>query len=360
MSSFNEIERILSENLNLNKPRVNCIRLLILALIQARTANLKLLSLHFLNASKASSSYRRIQRFLKELVIDYKEVARLNYRLFNLDKVTITLDRTNWKWGKKNINIFMLGATHRGIAIPLFWQLLDKRGNSNFSERKSLVSQFLATFGKDKIVHLLADREFVGNDWFKWLDDNDIKFCIRIKRNFKVPNHYGQLVQVHELFRHLSPNETFRNARIITLGNCRVRLFARKTKDNDYLIIATNDLALADAVTIYAKRWEIETLFSCFKGRGFRLEETHLTDTEKMSKLLVVVSLAFCWAYRVGEWQNQKKPIKLKNHRRKTNSLFRVGLDQLGIALKQFILTKKTTLFHFFVTLFVSNSLRLL
>ncbi|MCP4393937.1 MAG: hypothetical protein GY804_06675 [Alphaproteobacteria bacterium] len=77
MPSFNEIEIILSDNLNLNKPRVNCIRLLILALIQARTANLKLLSLHFLNASKASSSYRRIQRFLKELDIDYKEVAQL-------------------------------------------------------------------------------------------------------------------------------------------------------------------------------------------------------------------------------------------------------------------------------------------
>lgn len=355
MSSFNEIERILSENLNLNKARINCIRLLILALIQVRSANLKLLSLHFLNASQACSSYRRIQRFLKELVIDYKEVARLNYRLFNLDKVTITLDRTNWKWGKKNINILMLAATYRGIAIPLFWSLLDKRGNSNFSERKSLVSQFLNTFGANKIIHLLADREFVGNDWLKWLDDNSIKFCIRIKRNFKVPNHYGQLVQVHELFRHLSPNETFRNARIITLGNCRVRLFARKTKDNDYVIIATNDLALTDAVAIYAKRWEIETLFSCFKGRGFKLEETHLTDMEKMSKLLVVVSLAFCWAHCVGEWQNQKKPIKLKNHGRKTNSLFRIGLDQLSMALNKLILNKKSTLFHFFVTSFMAN-----
>ncbi|WP_265578869.1 hypothetical protein [Psychrobacter sanguinis] len=42
------------------------------------------------------------------------------YRLFGLGKVTLTIDRTNWKWGKSNLNIFMLGVVYKGIAIPLY------------------------------------------------------------------------------------------------------------------------------------------------------------------------------------------------------------------------------------------------
>ena len=40
------------------------------------------------------------------------------------DKYYLIIDRTNWYWGKKKINIFMLGIAYEGIAIPLFWKLL--------------------------------------------------------------------------------------------------------------------------------------------------------------------------------------------------------------------------------------------
>ncbi|EXW59539.1 hypothetical protein J878_4174 [Acinetobacter baumannii 44467_5] len=51
--------------------------------------------------------------------------------MFSFDQVQLTLDRTNWKWGKRNINILMLAIVYRGIAIPILWTLLNKRGNSD-------------------------------------------------------------------------------------------------------------------------------------------------------------------------------------------------------------------------------------
>ena len=30
----------------------------------------------------------------------------------------LTLDRTHWRWGKKNINILVLAVEYKGIAIP--------------------------------------------------------------------------------------------------------------------------------------------------------------------------------------------------------------------------------------------------
>lgn len=41
------------------------------------------------------------------------------------------MDRTNWKFDEANINILMLGITYKGIAYPLLFSMLDKRGNSN-------------------------------------------------------------------------------------------------------------------------------------------------------------------------------------------------------------------------------------
>lgn len=86
------------------------------------------------------------------------------YRLFGLGKVTLTIDRTNWKWGKSNLNIFMLGVVYKGIAIPLYWQMLDKRGNTNHLERCELIERFIKQFGKDNLEMIVADREFVGEN----------------------------------------------------------------------------------------------------------------------------------------------------------------------------------------------------
>ena len=35
----------------------------------------------------------------------------------------------------------MLGVVHEGVAFPLVWCLLDKRGNSNSDERMTLFNQ---------------------------------------------------------------------------------------------------------------------------------------------------------------------------------------------------------------------------
>ena len=79
----------------------------------------------------------------------------------------------------------------------------------------------------------------------------------------------------------------------------------------------------------YKKRWEIETLFGCLKTRGFNFESTHLTDMERITRLVAVLAIAFSWCHITGEWAQTQKPIKIKKHGRKTKSIFRYGLDIL-------------------------------
>jgi hypothetical protein len=46
-----------------------------------------------------------------------------------------------------DINFLVLGIAYRGIALPVFWSVLGKAGNSNTAERKALMERFLAVFG---------------------------------------------------------------------------------------------------------------------------------------------------------------------------------------------------------------------
>jgi len=81
------------------------------------------------------------------------------------ERLVLTIDRTNWKFGGNDINIFMLGVAYRGVAFPLLFTMPDKRGNSNSAERIAPVERFVRLFGKGCIECLVADREFVGGKW---------------------------------------------------------------------------------------------------------------------------------------------------------------------------------------------------
>jgi hypothetical protein len=42
-----------------------------------------------------------------------------------------------------------------------------------------------------------------------------------------------------------------------------------------------------------------------------------------------VVTIAFCWAYHVGAWLNEIKPIRIKKHQRPAKRIFRYGFDRI-------------------------------
>lgn len=105
-----------------------------------------------------------------------------------------------------------------------------------------------------------------------------------------------------------------------------------KLLDADFLIVVTNENP-GNAIKTYGLRWEIESLFSCLKGRGFNFEDTHITDQERIKKLLALLAIALCWAPKTGEWQHEVNPIKIKKHGRPAVSLFQYDLDYLVYAV---------------------------
>jgi hypothetical protein len=54
--------------------------------------------------------------------------------------------------------------------------------------------------------------------------------------------------------------------------------------------------ALCKAHSIYKERWQIGTAFKAQKTSGFNIEDTHLTDINRINKLFALVMVAFVLA----------------------------------------------------------------
>jgi len=329
MKHISELEQILSSHLGWNKSRLGCLTRMILAMIAVRTVNLVDIACAFGGGNtKALSNYRRLQRFFSGFEIDYAEVASLLFGLFAHDeKVYLSMDRTNWQWGKSPINILMLSLVHKGTAIPLYWSMIPSQGNSNTQARIALVNRFIHHFGNDCLAGLLCDREFIGKDWFAYLRSSRIPFYIRIKCNAVTTNSRGQTADVWTLFLGLKHREERVLRRTRTVYGIKAFLVGVRCDNGEQLIVATHTQDVR-AIAIYRLRWEVETLFGCLKGRGFRFEDTRITDPLRIQKLVAVLAIAFAWAHRVGEWRHaHQRPITVKKHGRLAMSWFRYGLD---------------------------------
>jgi hypothetical protein len=270
-----------------------------------------------------------VQRFFRPYELDYAQIARAVVALMGIPEPwTLSIDRTEWQFGDCVFNLLMLGIVHEGVAFPVVWCLLDKRGNSNTQERIELFNQFLERFGARDIACLTADREFVGKDWFGYLLSEPLTpFRIRIRENHRL-KHGSRTLKVRVVFGHLKPRESMVLRDKRQLWGHWVYIAALRLEDGSLLVVATGR-SPQSAIADYAKRWGIETLFGIFKTRGFCLESTHLTDGERLSKLLALLSLALCWVFLSSEWLHQLKPLHLKKHGRKAKSLFRYGLEYL-------------------------------
>ena len=184
---INELEDNLKDMFGWHKSRIRCLVQIVVGLIAVRSVNLKELACAFTGESELNSHYRRLQRFFAQIRFPRHTLANLLLGLFYSadEKVYLSIDRTNWKWGKTNINLLVLSACYRGVAIPLYWTALNKRGNSNTQERIALITEFIEGFGKARIAGLLGDREFVGDDWFTYLLNQQIPFDLRVKKLYQ-------------------------------------------------------------------------------------------------------------------------------------------------------------------------------
>ena len=141
-------------------------------------------------------------------MISQSEMARLTVRLLKLKPpFVIATRRTEWQLGKSWVNVLMLSIGYKGVAIPLFWLVLEQKGCSDNAERSAVLQQFIDEFGVSGIGFVTADREFASKEWLKFLVGRKISFRLRIKANTTITNKSGKPMRASKLCRTLKTGE---------------------------------------------------------------------------------------------------------------------------------------------------------
>ena len=311
--------------------------MMICALCKVQRIACTKLAAAFDNEAEACSSLRRIQRLIAECVINTDLITKLILKLIPVkEPCFLSMDRTNWKFSDTNINILTLGIIHEGMAFPIVFKMMDKRGNSNTKERMELISRFIRLAGDNSIAHLMADREFVGSDWLAFLNSRGIHYHIRIRENFPVMRH-GKESKAHWLFTDLKLGECKHLSGIYYVNGQPCYLSGSKIKDKEgkpELQILVSYCNAEESLEMYKQRWQIETMFQGFKSSGFNIEDSHVRIQERMANLFAIVMIAYVWCFLVGIHIHENiKTIKVLNHGRKTKSLFKYGLDYISQCL---------------------------
>jgi hypothetical protein len=155
MNQITLIRQTLQPHLGWHGARISFLALFLVALFRVKTVNFSELAVGFVGHAQSASHYKRLQRCFRGFELDYYAIARLVAGMMSIPQPWVlssgfappkAYDRTNWEFGGCVFNILMLGVVHEGVAFPLLWVMLNKKGNSNQGERIDLLDDFLTVF----------------------------------------------------------------------------------------------------------------------------------------------------------------------------------------------------------------------
>jgi hypothetical protein len=98
----------------------------------------------------------------------------------------------------------------------------------------------------------------------------------------------------------------------------------------DPLYLVSNMDAAEEACRYDQKRFRIETFFSDQKSRGFHLHKSHISDPQRLSRLLIAACLAYIWIVYLGSLCDQEGWRNVIHRSDRCDvSLFQLGLRLL-------------------------------
>jgi len=273
--------------------------------------------------TKPSSNYQRLIRFSK---MDDQEKRELTKSLLCIcfcilglkgcKPKYLTLDGTSWEFGTKKIHLITLAVVIGRVSIPICWEELDKKGISNYEERKSLFERACKWYDLEGMV-LLADREYIGREWFKYLVNKGLGFVIRAKKNIYKEEVDEQREGYSRTFKHqkLRYIGMERKASQHKYRHCGVSkriemkgkkytfvIFKNPKKDPKeplvYFISTLKDKK--KIVEVYPIRWSIECCFKHLKSNGFNLEDLNLKKPEKIKLMMAIVTFLYVLCIHEG------------------------------------------------------------
>jgi len=324
-----------------NYPQYLMLLILINLLQNLKTVRLEELARRFPVPIQLRSRVKKIQRFLSMEQFNIKHlwfpilITWIKQEWNSQKIIYLVIDRSQWR----AINLLMVSIVYERRSIPVYFTLLERKGNSNLAQQQQVLLPVFELL-KDYKITLLGDREFCGVELGRWLlQEQKVNFSLRLKKNEYVELEEQIWFQLSDLG--LTPGMScyYQGVRVTKTKGFGGFNLAAKWKRNyqgksskETWFILTNLDSLSAATDSSAKRMGIEEMFRDFKRGGYNLKITRVNDRRLVS-LVLLICLSYSLSTFVGQNIKSKGIAKYVSRptesERKTlrHSSFSIGLN---------------------------------
>ena len=334
------------------------------SILQSRTTNLNIVKNYVGGVvgnieTKPDSHYTYLVRFFRREDAEQLAPCLLYITFFLLhDKFKVkylTLDGTSWELGGKFYHFLTLCVLYQGVSIPIWWKDLSHKGVSSQAERADFLADALKRYDLKGMI-LLADREYIGEEWFALLRKKGIHFIIRLKKEIYRSYVDQQLMPVEAMSRRYDKCQTKRYSHLKRLANSpmhqntgvakyirideEIYLFVmyknpnpKADKEDKMLFFLSSLNKKEQVIKDYPLRWTIECCFKHLKSNGFNLETINVKGAAKENLMFTILVFLYTFSIVQGlkEYIKANKIYK-KYQSGKTSlavSIFKKGNDRL-------------------------------
>ena len=293
------------------------------------------------SGSKFPSRVKLIHRFIKNKHITYEShflpFIEVVIASLGLSEFRLSIDSS--KVGR-GILILTVGLVYKKRVIPLAWMLYKgRKGHSSVEKQLELLNQVIALLPKEAEVILTGDGEFDGTGVIGWLKTHpNWHYALRTAKNIIVRGKDETKGQSLETLTPPEGEEKFFEGLFFTqqeAGPVNIAILWHEAEQEHFFLV-TDALSLKQARQWYRRRFNIETLFSDSKSRGFGLDKSGIRHPERMARFVIAVFLAYIWMIYLGVLAIQSRQLGLiARTDRFFNSLFQLGRAFLDRILEE-------------------------
>jgi hypothetical protein len=298
------------------------------------------------------SRVQRLTRWLRNDDIK-EEIYFLPYAemlLWQLAGATLVLAMDGSSVGR-GCCALMMHVIYKGRALPLVWRVRQcPKGHFPEDLHIALVTLVRTLIPEGTQVVFLGDGEFDGIKLQETIHAAGWLYACRTSKGNTV-TWENTTFPVAELGACIKPGRLIelKEAAVTREAYGPVMLLCCWAKGHaEPLYLVSNMSSAEEAIEYYTKRFRIETFFSDQKSRGFNIHKSHLTDPQRLSRLLIAACLAYIWVVYLGSLCDTEGWREII-HRKKRCDL---SLFQLGLRLLEYFLNEDLPIaVQFYVTI---------
>lgn len=229
----------------------------------------------------------------------------------------------------------MVSLVYAGRALPIAWLVITGvKGHFPADTHVRLLREVKARVPETATVTFLGDGEFDSPELQAEAHGYGWDYVCRTAKNIQISAD-GEVWSSLEVLA-VRGKRAFRKGVLFTKDAYGpvmvVAWWGAAYTDPIYLV--SNLTSVQAACDWYRKRAHIETFFSDQKSRGFQLDKSHLSDPDRVARLMLAACLAYLWVIYLGTVAQQDGWQALIHRGSRCDlSLFQLGLRLLDYFL---------------------------